>query len=406
MTITLLTIYLLYLLFSFGIAPNLRTFFPTHNFDGYETSGINLQIHYRDWEEDDTLLERLHFFYYDILLATDSLESVARGMGQPLHVGGIQFQVEKFDQNSFNWFGQELDILEGRNFVNEDFATFRGYFPVLLGHDFSGVNEIGDTFTGVYFGFYLEFEVIGILAENQVKSQEWLQRRLDATIVLPFVSHRYIPEDANERQFWIEMYSILANSLLIIENTPDTIDYVINAINTGATEIRIPYTLGNIDLNVPETIEIRNLVRHQQEIMMFLFFSVAIVLFTIITIFMSIKYRVRERIYYTFMLNGKQKWKILLVIFAEVSLLFTGVYLIFYEYLAFHSGFFWDTNILGYSNIFFEEFNNLTRWNWFYRNIWNENNAMLYLLLYVILLCIVSMIYPILKINKLYKKGR
>lgn len=409
------TIYLLFVLLFHGTAPNIadsncrviefERFCQPSAIEDHEVFQVILDSDWMNRNESNISLEKFQFFYYDILHGTDAFTAFSFGMGQPLFVGGASIAVEKFDRNAFELFGTELEILAGRNFIIEDFVVFNGYFPILLGYEFYEHNEVGDRFTALYFGLEQTFEVIGILAPHQFQGGSNSPRLLDIVLVMPFVSRRYFSEDPQELSFWEEIYRNLAYSLILVENTPDAIDTAINILNAGSEEIGIPYFLTSMGEHIPQTIEVRNLVRHQREVMMILFANIAFIMSVVIMILMSIKYRMREKTYNTLMLNGVSKWKLLTPIILETVLIFSIVFLIVNEYLVFDSGFLSRRELLTDQQLIqFLGENSNVRW-FVYRFTWSENHTMLYLLLYTVVLCMISLIFPVIKLKKLYKKG-
>ena len=405
--------HLLFLLLHFGIAPDLSMIALDQIFEGYELFQVIPEFSFRDFEEDDEKLERLQFFYYDILLATDAFQIFSSNNNQPLIIGGQFFDVTALDLNAFNMFGVELEILRGRNFVEDDFRNFEGYFPVILGYDFSDTNQVGDVFVADYFFSSWEFEIIGILEPNQTRLHGWLSHDLDDQIILPYISNRAYLDNGAEREFWMFIYFELISSLGKVSAYPDAMDKAINVVHAGANEARLAFTIAGVHDRDLELIEIRNLVRHQQETMIVLFVSISVIMFGIITIFMSIRYRIREKNYHTLMLIGIPKWKILVPILTEIIFAFIIIFIITHEWLMFRSGFLSSrqhfSELRRHPHII--NLYGLNNWwgtrRWIYRGEWQHGRGNLfYLALFIVILCIVSVIYPVMKLQKLYKNQK
>jgi len=310
-----------------------------------------------------------------------------------------------FVDSAFIMFGKELDVAEGNNFIVENFESFTSYFPILLGYRFINYNNVGDVFSGVYHGVTIDFKVIGILAPNQSKGIGYLARHLDNSVVMPFVSHRYTElNDQEETRFWTSIYSQKTSSLMIVVNTPYFIDRAINEVHAGAHEAGFgsSYTLTSVMPHIWQMIETRNLVRHQQETMKTLFASIGIIMLIIINVLGSVKFRIREENYFCLMVTGYHKWKIIVANILEIVIIFGMTYFFIHDYLIFYSGFLEQRR--GFRNLNVGSHHEVTRW-WIYRFHWNNNNTLSYVTLYVIILCICALIYPIFKITKLYKKG-
>lgn len=410
--LAIITLQLLFSLLHFGTAPNLNEHGLEPFIEEHEIFQVILPLtpllnEHRgnpDLNEED-FLEMLQSFYYDVLLASNTFTSFSHGLGQPVRVSGRELAVEKMDQNAFSLFGEELEVLEGRSFIPDDFENFVGYIPIILGYEFGYYNEIGDRFQGEYHGLEIEFKVIGILAPDQLISSGVVARFLDDVLFLPYISDRDFERlNQEELRFWTAIYMDKMYSLLLVENSPPLIDLAINEIHAGAHIIGFGdyLQLASVELQILETIETRNLVRHQQEIMMALFASIASVLFIIINILGIIKYRMREKAYYTLMLTGYPKWKSLLVSFIEIVIIFSVVFLIAHEYLMFDSGLLLSRHAL--SPAIRARYPEFGRW-WMYRHVWGRNNNMQHMLWYTIGLGLITMIYPIFKLTKLYKRG-
>lgn len=411
--LTFSTFYLLFVLLHFGIIPNLGHHSVHSVLD--ETVTLNLSLSIRS----DIPLERLQSFYYDVLLFSDEFIPYSLGFGQPIRIGGTELQVEKFDYNAFNLFGSEFELLEGRNFIEADFREFQGYFPIVLGYQYHSANEVGDAFTAEYFGLEIEFKVIGILAQNQTFANDkgpYLLRYfepVDHLIFVPSVSNRYVELKTQEEiRFWQGMYSVLARSNLLIEDDPSTIDYVLNHIYSGMAETGLDLQFDMQGERVFSSIETRNLIRHQFELIVMLFASVASIMCIIITILMSIKYRIREKAYSTLMLIGRAKWKTLVPIISETVLFFILIFMLLHEWLLFDSGYLFErAGLSAIANHWFiiQNYGNRSWWGarrWFYNLAWSENASLLYLTIFIVILCLITLIYPVVNMNKLYKKGR
>ena len=413
--LTILSIHLLFLLGYFGTVLDIASPLSPPPLDGYEIFQIQLEREVDEnnvvIDESDDLLERLQIFYYDFLLTNDAFDYFAFGMGQPLEIGDHLIKVENLNLNAFHVFARNFEFVDGDNFNENDFTNFRGYFPILLGYNFNEVNNVGDVFIADYFSTPIELKVIGILDQNQsfhhpdFEDSHWLLNNpLDNYILLPFISHRNKNLTEEEWWLWYGIYSTLTSGFLLVENTPQEINRAINLVHSAAAEIQLPYRLTGAANRMAETIEIQNLVRHQREIMLILFLNISIILFVIILIFMGIKYRMREKTYYTLMLTGQSKWKISLSIFLETALMFGIGFIVTHEYLVFDSGLLW-TRAIFTSPATLTNPDYFTRW-WMYQSVWIDTPALWYIAIFNLILCLVSIIYPSIKLKLLYKRGR
>jgi len=392
------SVQLLFILSNFATPPNISTVIDTFNFGNYQMASILLDLN----PDERGSLERYQVFYYDYLRDSDYLTPIEFRTGRVMRVGNMHFEVIEINDNSFSLFGQELSIIEGRNFEKIDFEYHSGVFPILLGYDFYSHNNVGDVFFAEYNGKMVKVEIIGFLQKQEsfnVDVASW-SNELDSYIIFPQLSNRNeVLRNSDEYWFWVDRYG--GHVLVIIYNNSETIDGALNTVHTAAQEINARYHF--INDRIFQEIYVRNLVRHQSEIMVRLFTITSVVLFVIVILSLGVMFKLQEKIYYTVMLMGIEKRKLLLAISLELSAFFVIFFVVLNDILIFNGTLF----PLGREMLTHPAWLQYEGWPRLniYRQIWSRNNVMLYVLLFTILLWLISLVYPFVKINKLYRKG-
>lgn len=174
--------------------------------------------------DDPDALSRLKQFYTDLNLMVDRVEYHT----QSLSYDGTYIGDVKFSRNgSLNQVGDDNnthtslktlmvgkseydafdDVLEsGRNFDEDDFtvSAVTDSIPVLLGHDYHGVYQLGDELTFSLHTQPLHFTVIGFLQSNTAFQFDQ-EIPLDQHIIAPLYDIAYEPADT-VNQFYQTIY--------------------------------------------------------------------------------------------------------------------------------------------------------------------------------------------------------
>ena len=304
----------------------------------------------------------------------------------------------QLNQATFSLFSPQ--IYQGRGFEDGDFGIFERAVPVLLGHEYFGVYEIGDQFEAYYGWGKLNFEVIGIMEANQVIFVTLLDTNvfLDRHIIMPNMIFESSSVDEVDEATLIFRYLRRLQAFIFIEDTPEAFDTMINTIETLSEIHQIPVYLHGVDEAVFHYNEIRNLIYHQSEVVHALFITSLGLIIGIILITEKVKYDRQKSTYRAFNLFSipSQKWIGTIIIerllMSSISI-FGSVY-----YIVFHTALLTDIDIfINYFpevpliHLFMFSFVALeVRW----------------MIVYSIGLCIISSMYPIIRNRRLYKGGK
>lgn len=91
-----------------------------------------------------------------------------------------------------------LTLAEGRLFEDGDYIYYKGYIPVLLGNEYSGLYQAGDTITAEFYTVRRPLKVIGILEEGEYLVLNDHTVTLDRYVVTPAQIFPKEPSDSQE----------------------------------------------------------------------------------------------------------------------------------------------------------------------------------------------------------------
>lgn len=385
------------------------------------------------WQEN--ALERLKEFYYDTLIVSDNFlaasiipqfleidadefrgeESFQHGYEHGFHAGVLSdgqgnrfYQINSVQINQIGWELFPVEVAVGRGFEDADFEErlVGGTVPIILGSNYAGYYEIGDIITADYLFLAFDFEVVGILAENQRTFQFTADYFLDNYMIIPHFSLGE-PQSNAERESQTSIYRNKALwTFLFVDDTPEAIDYMKNTIHTAATELGIPYDFNSMDEAFIRYRELSNLINHNLTVINTLFIGSALLIGLIIFIFTKMKYNRRKNVYYTQFLLGIPMSKQMKAVILENLIIYISVIALALYYAVFYSGL-----ILTAENIMFMEQNNASRlyvfWHTLMNDIFDRHITLYQTALYGGILFIISSVYPMIKIKFLYtNKGR
>ncbi|MCL1990932.1 MAG: hypothetical protein FWG67_08600 [Defluviitaleaceae bacterium] len=377
-------------------------------------------------------LERMKEFHYNLRLSNEFyVASAHTGMfleidasqflgGEAFHFGyewGLTgpladgrgnyfYQIKAASLDYAAWNLSSMEMKHGRAFQAEDFSLFSGRIPIILGYQYANYYEIGDLITMYFLAFQFDFEVIGILAENQRLFNEVTGTYLDYSILKPLISFGN-PLNEEERRFQSIYYNNKSLSAYIfVDDTPEAVNQMHNIIYTAAAHLNIPYSFSMTDHTFVLHGEMVNLIHHHTGVIHRLLIN-SILLIALIILFLStIKYHRQKSVYQVHALLGISKSKQWLALLLE-NLIFNGltVFIALY-YSVFYSGIMYTS----YQRAFFSTYD-ISRWPIFWEAVIFDSFSFYHLSLqpalsYSLFLLLVSIIYPTIKIHQLYKGVR
>jgi hypothetical protein len=111
----------------------------------------------------------------------------------------------EISENVIGNFGIKMD--GGRAFNTEDYKYNENEkIPIILGSEYKGLYEIGDTLHGEYLFKPQGFTVIGITKENSYVNNEWGLKSLSRYILMPMFNCSYDPLNYEDNCFQIRHY--------------------------------------------------------------------------------------------------------------------------------------------------------------------------------------------------------
>lgn len=190
--------------------------------------------------DDPGALSRLKQFYTDLNLMVDRVEYHTQSLSYDgTYTGDVKFSrngslnqagddnnthtslktlmVGKLEYDAFD------DVLEsGRGFDEDDFtvSAVTDSIPVLLGHDYHGVYQLGDELTFSLHTQPLHFTVIGFLQSNTTFQFDQ-EIPLDQHIIAPFYDIAYEPTDAVNQYYQTIYYTQKCDGFVQIDASAD-----------------------------------------------------------------------------------------------------------------------------------------------------------------------------------------
>jgi len=178
----------------------------------------NDQLHMDNLEEIEQREANLTWFFKH-LFENENLGAITL-MRTPFFPSDERFTPFENERGSTISFMYATTILEdyfnlqttaGRFFYEADYVEVGVHIPVVLGHDFNGIFEIGDTFEDRFHGHLEVFEVIGFLEADSIYANvtySWDIQYFDRVVLRPLNRHHF--------QSNFQMQSILESSMYLI----------------------------------------------------------------------------------------------------------------------------------------------------------------------------------------------
>ncbi len=139
---------------------------------------------------------------------------------------GISLKSLQIGKNTYDIFGLAQQIEVGTGFGSEDFLWEKQKkLPMLLGYEYQGLVEIGDTFSFNYLQENISFEVVGFLKKDAVITLNERAYFMDQQIVIPFFDWKEQPTNEEDTEFQRVLYSLKNWGYIQIKNGEDIMDY-------------------------------------------------------------------------------------------------------------------------------------------------------------------------------------
>ena len=111
----------------------------------------------------------------------------------------------QISKNCFDRF--ELEVEKGRIFSDDDMEYERSKIPIIVGHEYNEVLDIGDLLKGVYIQNEFTYEVIGVLGEGSNIDLGGQEVSLDRYLVMPSFNMEEDPVDKEDDMFQVRHYA-------------------------------------------------------------------------------------------------------------------------------------------------------------------------------------------------------
>lgn len=150
------------------------------------------------------------------------------------------------------------DVMEaGNNFQEEDFTveTVTDVIPVILGHDYMGIYDMGDELLLSLHTQPLKFQVIGFLQKNAVLHFNQ-DIPLDQHIIVPFYDIAYEPADAVNEYYQELYYSQKCEGFVSIDATADA-EQMFQDVLELAEKYDLLFAVTPVKVNVSEPLHVQ-----------------------------------------------------------------------------------------------------------------------------------------------------
>jgi len=382
--------------------------------------------------------ENLRAFYYDTLLATEAFRSVFTssigiqisedsynglekfqrwydvGLNEGIEIdyhGEGWYDVNAIQLNENAWEMFPLQIASGRGFATEDFITVfeDRQIPIVLGSSYVGVHEIGDVFLVLIEAVPFYFEVVGILEPNQRTFKLAYDYFVDDHIIFPAFKLGE-PIDNDEAFFKPFIYNRRALEInLFVEDTTAAIEEMERIIQSAASTLGISYHLSHLDFLIVSHMELSHMIQSHVTVISLLFISSLILIGIIMFTFARVKVHRLRQIYEVHYLIGHKKSSLIIALIMENTLLIASIIFIVINVIIFNSGFVLRADQVDWPLV-------ASRFEILYQILFNSDiyavmfwggyrTSFLFVVVYGLLLGIITVLYTVIKINKLYRGG-
>lgn len=263
----------------------------------------------------------------------------------------------QISEKSADLFKLKDKIYEGEFFTEQDYIlndNLQKELPVILGHSYIGIYNIGDEIEGTFLNKEFKFKVKGFLHKDTSAPVNYDIHNLDNSIIMPFVQCNYKPKNVEEYRFQSILYSLKSESY-IRYNTNTHYTSCIDALEKLTKKYNLDYTY--VTNNLQDFTKATALKAMKISKIILLFSIFIIIIISLILISMSIKHIDNNLRYYAIhLINGSQLYKLKFKIYSMLCIQFIiasiiaiyclyinfrkTVYLIYFiEYIEYQVGF-------------------------------------------------------------------
>jgi len=366
---------------------------------------------FREFGENVLTLEEFQNLYLAVK-ENSNIELLTFEQNATIRIGEYHFRSLLFGKEYFHYFIENLQLELGRMFTTDDFGIFYpNTVPVILGYDFMETNQLGDRFNASYNGVEFSFEIIGFLSSGQDSFEGFISLvPLDDRILMPFPLFLESMTEEFDHFLKSQYFSKIFWTPILTQNNMMVVDEVSNFFNFIFTPYDLDYLFVGVNSNLTLSShnETRVLVTHQRVMIFSLFFASFFVMIFLLTIFNILKFSRSIKVYSILSLLGIKKTTLYGSLFFENLILYLTP-TVFLIYIVFFTsrGVYWNQSIADnfltgriFARTWFQSRTFLAR------TIFEVHTASRFIPVYALLLFLLSNLYPMIRLARVYKKGR
>ena len=178
---------------------------------------LNKEFNYLEFD-DQSLLIRDHFSYKDEF-RTDYGKPY---FGEKDHISLLSIQIGK---NAYDVFDLENKLFNGKGFEPNDFIFDNKPVPAILGYEYLGLIDIGDTIKFSYLTKDISVKVMGFFKKDTAVTIDNRIYFLDKYIIIPSLDVNFAPVDKEDASFQLILYSLKNWGYIKVNDGDDYYDY-------------------------------------------------------------------------------------------------------------------------------------------------------------------------------------
>lgn len=258
---------------------------------------------------------------------------------------GISLKSVQIGKNTYDVYNLQNQLAEGRGFETDDYIFNNNKtISAILGYEYSGLVNIGDTINFEYLFKNITIEVVGFFQKDTAITLNNNICFLDQSIVIPLLNLNYAPLNEDDERFQKILYNLKTCQYIKIKDGEDYYIYK-NRIDKISKELDLKYVLNEAYIheyikNISHTINSSKGIFLIASIILFLILS------TIIAYVYIWNYNRNKKMYSIHLICGCSFPRMKLKIFFEIFIQFI---------LAMVVATFVNRLMLGYDNIYVSE---------------------------------------------------
>lgn len=198
---------------------------------------LNEEFNYFEFDKQNLLI-RDEFNYKDEFRI--DYEWVNYGVNDDI---GISLKSLQIGKNTYDVYNLQNKLAEGRGFEPDDYIFDNNKtVPAILGYEYSGLVNIGDTIRFEYLFKNITIEVIGFFQKDTSLTLNNNICFMDQSIVIPLLNLNYAPLNKDDEKFQKILYNLKTCQYIKIKDGEDYYGYK-NKIDKISKELDLKYIL-------------------------------------------------------------------------------------------------------------------------------------------------------------------